>query len=105
MGDLKDPSSEEPKTISPPKENDSGKTQTVGGTAHESDQSLAENPELAEAIQKLKRAETNTALGYWKKGINPELPDVKLKPVTRIAGQCNPNNGLVRENNDLSITH
>ncbi len=79
MGDLKDPSSEEPKTISPPKENDSGKTQTVGGTAHESDQSLAENPELAEAIQKLKRAENNDSPAKLFQLLNPEKRDSPQK--------------------------
>lgn len=60
---------------------------------------------IDECKGKLDRPETTTALGYWKKGFNPELADKKLKPVTRIASQCNPNSGLVTENNNYTASH
>jgi Ca-activated chloride channel family protein len=72
MGELKDPSSEEAEASFPSEENNSEETQTVGGTVQESDQSLAENPGLAEAIQKLKRAENSDSPAKLFQLLNPE---------------------------------
>ena len=62
---------------------------------------------IDECNGKLDRPATTTALGYWKKGFNPELQSVgdKLIPVPRIAVQCIPNSGAVRENNNHAVAH
>ena len=60
---------------------------------------------IDECNGKLDRPATKTALGYWKEGFNPELSDKKLKPVTRIQVQCNPNSGSVIQNVKSQLPH
>ncbi len=79
MGDLRDPSTQESETTSLKKENETEETQTVGGTAQESDQSIADNPALAEAIQKLKRAENNDSPAKLFQLLNPDNKESSQK--------------------------
>lgn len=60
---------------------------------------------IDECKGKLDRPATITALGYWKNGFNPEVTNKNLKPVTRIAGQCSPNNGSITEINNYATSH
>lgn len=54
---------------------------------------------------KLDRPATTTSLGYWRDGINPEVTSKKLKPVTLIQGQRNPNSGSVMLINENDVSH
>ena len=62
---------------------------------------------IDECNGKLDRPATRVALGWWKKGFNPELQETneKLKPVDLIAVQFTPNSGAITRINNYAVSH